>query len=143
MPHIHWTARQNKLEIPNDKEKVNTREIHKCDGQAHDPDTMVVPLTPKSTRKAETLANAPPTIVSSLEEDAALKEVALPRYRCENGILETEAKDGSTAAKAPTPRTNPNTKEDPTSPKPHTVRFSFNSSKVKLAWLSLKQQPCV
>jgi hypothetical protein len=32
-------ARQNKLEIPNDEEEVNTREIHKCDGQAHDPDT--------------------------------------------------------------------------------------------------------
>ena len=56
----------------------------------HDPDTMVAPLTPKSTRKAETLANAPPTIVSSLEEDAALKEVTLSRYRCVNGILETK-----------------------------------------------------
>ena len=39
MPHIHWVARQNKLEIPNDEEEVNTREIHKCDGQAHDPDS--------------------------------------------------------------------------------------------------------
>jgi hypothetical protein len=47
MPHIHWVARQNKREIPNDEEEVNTREIHKCDGQAHDPDTMVAPLTPK------------------------------------------------------------------------------------------------
>jgi hypothetical protein len=28
MPHIHWVARQNKLEIPNDEEEVNTREIH-------------------------------------------------------------------------------------------------------------------
>jgi hypothetical protein len=45
MNHIHWVARQNKLEIPNDEEEVNTREIHKCDGQAHDPDTMVDPLT--------------------------------------------------------------------------------------------------
>ena len=85
MPHIHWVARQNKLEIPNDEEEVNTREIHKCDGQAHDPDTMVAPLTPKPTRKAEALAKAPPTIASSREEDAALKEVALPRYRCANG----------------------------------------------------------
>jgi hypothetical protein len=25
MPHIHWVARQNKLEIPNDEEEVNTR----------------------------------------------------------------------------------------------------------------------
>jgi hypothetical protein len=45
MPHIHWVARQNKLEIPDDEEEVNTREIHKCNGQVHDPDTMVAPLT--------------------------------------------------------------------------------------------------
>jgi hypothetical protein len=42
MRHIHWVARQNKLEIPNDEEEVNTREIHKCHGPAHDPDTIVV-----------------------------------------------------------------------------------------------------
>jgi hypothetical protein len=74
MSHIHWVARQNKLEIPNDEEEVNTREIHKCDGQAHDPDTMVAPLTPKPTRKAEALAKAPPTITSRREEDVALKK---------------------------------------------------------------------
>jgi hypothetical protein len=45
------TSRQNKLEIPNDEEEVNPREIHKYDGEAHDPDTMVVPLTPKPTRR--------------------------------------------------------------------------------------------
>jgi hypothetical protein len=55
MSHIHWVARQNKLGIPNDEEEVNTREIHKCDGQVHDPDTMVSPLTPKPTRKDEVL----------------------------------------------------------------------------------------
>ncbi len=87
MTHLHWVTRQNKLEIPNDKDEVNTREIHKCDGQAHDPDTMVAPLTPKPTRKTEALAKAPPAIASSREEDAALKEVALPRYRCANGTL--------------------------------------------------------
>jgi hypothetical protein len=74
MSHIHWVARQNKLEIPNDEEEVNTREIHKCDGQAHDPDTMVAPLIPKPKRKAEDLVKAPPTIASRLEEDAALKK---------------------------------------------------------------------
>ncbi len=46
MTHIHWVSRQNKLEIPNDEEEVNIREIHKYDGQAHDPDTIVAPLTP-------------------------------------------------------------------------------------------------
>jgi len=81
---------------------------------------MVAPLTPKPTRKAETLSKAPPTIASSREEDAALKEVAKPRLCCANGIFETKTKDGSTAAKAPVPRTNPKTKEAPTAPKPHT-----------------------
>ena len=41
MPHMHWVARQNKLELPNDEGEVNTRDIHKCDGQAHDPVTVV------------------------------------------------------------------------------------------------------
>ena len=47
MSHMHWVERQNKLELPNEEEEVNTRDIHKCDGQAHDPDTMAAPLTPK------------------------------------------------------------------------------------------------
>ena len=64
MPHIHWVARQNKLEIPRDKAEVNKREIRESDGRAHDPDTMVAPLTPKPTRKAEALDRAPPTIAS-------------------------------------------------------------------------------
>ena len=82
MSNIHWVARQNKLEIPREEDEVNTREIHKCDGQEHDPDTMVVPLTPKPTRKTEVLTNAPPTIASSHEEDAALRKWSLTRYRC-------------------------------------------------------------
>ncbi len=91
MPHIHWVARQNKLEIPRDEAEVNKWGIHESDGRSHDPDTMVAPLTPKSTRKAEALARAPPTIASRREEDAALKEVAmLPRYRCASCILETK-----------------------------------------------------
>ena len=120
MTHMHWVPRQNKLEIPNDEEEVNTREIHKCDGQTHDPDTMVVPLTPKPTRKAEILAKASSIIASRREEDTVLKKWPKPRLCCANGILETKANDGSTAAKAPAPRTNPNTKEAPTAPKPHT-----------------------
>jgi hypothetical protein len=81
---------------------------------------MTVPPTPKPTRKAEALAKAPPTIASRHEEDATLKEVALSRYRCANDILETRTKDGSTTAKAPTPRTNPKANEAPTASKPHT-----------------------
>jgi hypothetical protein len=46
MSHVHWVERQNKVEIPRDKDEVNTREIHEYDGRAHDPDTMVAPLTP-------------------------------------------------------------------------------------------------
>ena len=63
MPHMYWVARQNKLELPNDEAEVNTRDIHKCDGQAHNPDTMVALLTPKPKRKAEALTRTPPTIV--------------------------------------------------------------------------------
>ena len=58
MPHIHWV---------------------KCDGQAHDPDTMVAPLTPKATRKPETLTKVPPNIDSRHEEDAELKKWPKPR----------------------------------------------------------------
>ena len=79
MSHIHWVARQNKLEIPRDKDEVNKQDIHECDGRAHDPDTMVAPPTPKPTHKAETLVRETPTIVSSREEDTTLKEVALPK----------------------------------------------------------------
>jgi hypothetical protein len=75
MTHIHWVARQNKLEIPNDEEDVNTWEIHKCDGQTYDPNTMVDPLTPKPTRKVETLTKAPTTIASRREEDVELKKL--------------------------------------------------------------------
>jgi len=78
---MHWVA-QNKLELPNDEAEVNTRDIHKCDGQEHDPDTMVDPLTPKPTRKTEALTKAPPTIASIREKNATLKEVSKPRLCC-------------------------------------------------------------
>ena len=32
IPHIHWVARQNKLEMPKDKDEVNKQDIHDCDG---------------------------------------------------------------------------------------------------------------
>ncbi len=41
MSHIHWIERQNKLEIPRDKDEVNKREIHECDGWPHDPDRLI------------------------------------------------------------------------------------------------------
>jgi hypothetical protein len=37
MPRIHWVARQNKLETPKEKEKVNKQAVHECDGRARDP----------------------------------------------------------------------------------------------------------
>jgi hypothetical protein len=73
MSHIHWVTRQNKLEILIDKDEVNKRKIREYDGRTHDPDTMVSPLTPKSTRKTEVLVRAPPTISSSREEDVTLR----------------------------------------------------------------------
>ena len=36
MSLLHWIARQNKLELPRDKDEINKREIHECDGRAHD-----------------------------------------------------------------------------------------------------------
>ena len=117
MPHINWVARQNKLEIPRDKDEVNKREIHECDGQPHDPDAMVAPLTPKPTHTAEALDRAPPTIASCREEDVVLRKWALPRHCYVSCILETKTKVGITTAKTPAPRTNPNIDETPTGPK--------------------------
>jgi len=76
MTHIHWVARQNKLEIPNDEEEVNTREIHKCDGQAHDPDTMIAPLTPKPTRKAEALAKLNVLLANKKKDEKIKKDLS-------------------------------------------------------------------
>ena len=42
MPHIHWVARQNKLEIPRDKDEVNKREIHECDGRDPDKELFIM-----------------------------------------------------------------------------------------------------
>ncbi len=69
MPRIHWVARQNKLETPKEKDEVNKRDVHECDGRGRDLDVMLAPPTPKSTHQAETLARAPPTIASSCEEN--------------------------------------------------------------------------
>jgi hypothetical protein len=43
MSRIHWVARENKLETPKEKDEVNKREVHECDGRARDPDTMSPP----------------------------------------------------------------------------------------------------
>ena len=68
MSHIHWVTRQNKLEIPRDKDEVNKREIHECDGRAHDTGTMfsqydvgatcdVVMVKRKNKKKGEMAGN--------------------------------------------------------------------------------------
>ena len=72
--HTLGCTTKHTIEIPQDKDEVNKQDIHDCDGRAHDPGTMVAPLTPKPKRKAETLDKAPPTIDSHLEEDVALLE---------------------------------------------------------------------
>ncbi len=51
MTHIHWVERQNKLEVPKEKDEVNKGEIHEYDGRVHDP--TVTPPTPKLTLKPE------------------------------------------------------------------------------------------
>jgi hypothetical protein len=120
MTHIHWVVRQNKLEIPRDKDEVNKREIHECDGRAHDPCTMVDPLIPKPTHKVKTLVRVSPTIVLCREEDTGLRKWSLSRYCCARYILETKTKVGSTTTKAPGPRIHPKIDETPTAPKSHT-----------------------
>jgi hypothetical protein len=81
---------------------------------------MVDPLTPKPTSKAEALVRVSATIASCREEDDELRKWSLPRYCCASCILETKTKVGSTVAKVPVPRINPNMDEGPTTPKSHT-----------------------
>ena len=106
MPNLHWVARQIKLEIPRDKDEVNKREIHECNGRTHDPDTMVSPLTPKLTLTAETLVRTPPTIASCREEDTTLRKWSFPRYCCASCILETKRKVGNTGTNKLHPENN-------------------------------------
>ncbi len=77
---MHCVARQNKLETPKEKDEVNKREVHECDVRTRDPDTMVVPPTPKATCKAEALVRATPTIASSCEGNVALKKCHVPQF---------------------------------------------------------------
>ena len=76
MTHILWVERQNKLEIPKNKDEVNKEDIHDCDGRHHHPDTMVVPLTTKPKRKAETF-RVPPTIVLTRDVDEEVAEATV------------------------------------------------------------------
>ena len=46
MSHIHWVARQNKLETPKEKDKDNKREVHESDGRGRDPDVIIVMVVP-------------------------------------------------------------------------------------------------
>jgi len=51
MTHIHWVARQNKLETPKEKDEVKKRESHEYDVRTRDRNAMVDPPTPKLTCK--------------------------------------------------------------------------------------------
>ncbi len=82
MTHVHWVARQNKLETPKEKVEVNKGEVQEYDGRTRDPDTMVVPTTPRPTSTTETLTRATPTIVSSCEKNTVIRKWYLPRLCC-------------------------------------------------------------
>jgi hypothetical protein len=110
----------HELEIPRDKDEVYKWEIHECNGRAHNPGTMVGPLTPKSTHEVESLDRVTTTMALCHEEVDVLRKWPLPRYCRANCILETKTKVRSTAAKAPDPRTHPNIDEATTTPKSHT-----------------------
>jgi hypothetical protein len=99
MSHIHCVVLQNKLEIPRDKNEVNNREIHECDGWEHDPDTMVDPLTTNPTHEVEVLVKTAPTIDSCREEDTELRKCQLPWYCSVSCILETKTRNFDQNAK--------------------------------------------
>ena len=79
MSRTHWVTRQNKLETRKEKDEVNKREVHECDGRTHDPDAMVSPPTPNPTLKTKDLVREPVTISSSCEENPALRKWYCPR----------------------------------------------------------------
>ncbi len=85
--------------------KSHTHPSHECDGWVRDPEATATPPTPKTTRKAEALVRASPTITSRREEDSVLRKWSLSRYCSARCILETKTKVGSTAVKAPDPCT--------------------------------------
>ncbi len=130
MSHIHWVERQNKLEIPRDKDEVNKWEIHECDGRTYDPDMIVVQLTPKTTLKTQVLVRTPPTIVSCREKkEFIFKSIKRRRHSSEEVTnvtlllsewyfwnLKKSRKDRSENSD---PRTNPNIDETPTVPQSH------------------------
>jgi hypothetical protein len=94
MTHIHWVARQNKLEIPRDNTEVNKWGIRESDGRAHDPVTMVVPLTPKPTRKAEVLVRATTTIIIVYYESIKRESKIRGIYECRcDERLQTKTKE--------------------------------------------------
>ncbi len=74
------------------------------------------PLTPKSTRKVETLTRAPSTIGLCHKTDTTLTKWSLTQYCSSSCILETKTKVGSTTVKVPVPRTHPNIDETPPDP---------------------------
>ena len=78
---VYYESRKREIKIRlmnegrnDERPKDRVGEIHECDGRTHDPDTMVTPLTPKPTLKAETLVRVTTTIVSRREEDVALRK---------------------------------------------------------------------
>jgi hypothetical protein len=96
------------------------REIHEFDGGAHDPDTMVAPLTPKPTRPAEALPRASPTIASRREEDAALRS-----GHCHGTVVRTAFLKLKQKSEAPQRKPRPyvptrKSVSRPNGPKPHT-----------------------
>ena len=108
MSHIHWVARQNKLETPKEKDEVNKREVHECDRRGSDPNAMVDTPTLKSTLKAKVLTRTTTTITSSCEENASLRNWPMPRLCYASRNPETKAKVSSPASKVPDLRANPN-----------------------------------
>jgi hypothetical protein len=79
MTRIHWIARQNKLETHKEKDEVNKREVHECDGRARDADAMVAPPTPKAKHGVAQKKK-------NLEIECCLWVLVLPPDECFRGM---------------------------------------------------------
>ena len=92
-------------------------------------------LTPKPTRKVETLTRVSPTSPSCHEEDTVLRKWSWSRYCSTNCILVTKTQVGITTTKAPDPRTtNRHTKPKPS---PGLLRPLSHFEKKTLSWGSV------
>ncbi len=113
MTRRHWVGR-----VPRDKGEINKREIHECDGWAHDPDTMADPLTPKVTLKPETSPGCHRPLTYVVKKTLHWRSDHCHGTVSPDVFLKLKQKSETQERKVL--RTHPNIDEAPTTPKSHT-----------------------